>query len=433
MSEQRSGPAATEDPRVPAEDAPPRSTRATTDSPRPDGLSGAQHVSAAPEGVPPHDGDLPESDPLLDTAIRHAEAGVDDSNPFGTLGRPLRRSPFLLGFTFALGAILAYVLYQALISVWSVLVLIIVSAFLAIGLHPTVTRLERLGMRRGLAVTIVLLGLLGFLVGFGYAIVPPIAHQAQSFATALPGYVDNLQQNPTLRGLNSRFGLLDRARSALDAKNATSTGTKALGGIFGVGKIVFATIFNVLTVLILTLYFVGAFERIKNLCYRMVPRPRRARAVLLGDEILNRVGGYVAGAFVIAMIAGLSSLIWLSLPFIRVPYALALAMLVAILDVIPLVGATIGAVVVTLVAFTVSLPVGLATLVFYIAYQQIENYLIYPRVMKRSVDVHPAAAIVAVLIGGALLGVLGALLAIPVAAAIALVMEEIVLPRQDGA
>jgi predicted PurR-regulated permease PerM len=196
---------------------------------------------------------------------------------------------------------------------------------------------------------------------------------------------------------------------------------------------VFATVFNVLTVLIMTLYFVSAFDRIKNLCYRMVPRPRRARAVLLGDEILGRVGGYVAGAFVIALIAGLSSLIWLSLPFINVPYALALAMLVAILDIIPLVGATIGAVVVTLVAFTVSLPVGVATLLFYIAYQQIENYVIYPRVMKRSVDVHPAAAIVAVLIGGSLLGVVGALLAIPVAAAVALFLEEVVLPRQDGA
>jgi len=201
--------------------------------------------------------------------------------------------------------------------------------------------------------------------------------------------------------------------------------------VLGVGKVLLSGLFNIITVLILTLYFVSAFDRIKSFGYRLVPRPRRARAILIGDEILGRVGGYVAGAVVIAVIAGVTSLIWLSA--LGVPYPLALALLVAITDLIPLVGATIGAVIVTAVAFFVSWPVGVATLIFYLIYQQVENYVIYPRVMKRSVDVSPAAAIVSVLIGGALLGVVGALLAIPMCAATQLIMKEIVIPRQEAA
>lgn len=383
--------------------------------------------------VPPVPQLPPEPDPLVDTVARRSEAHADEENPFGLLGRPLHRSPFLVGFTFALGAILAYVVYRAVISVWSILLTILVAAFLAIGLHPTVSRLERIGLRRGFAVAIVFVAFLAFFAGFGYSIVPPLVSQVQQFAEALPGYINDLQHNRTLAGLNDRFGILDRARESLNAETLGATGTAAVGGVFGVGKLLFSTVFNTLTVLILTLYFVSAFDRIKQGSYRLIPRSRRARAVLLGDEILGRVGGYVAGAFSIAVIAGITSLIWMELPFIGVPYALALAMLVALLDLIPLVGATIGAIVVTLVALTVSLPVGIATAAFYLVYQQVENYFIYPRIMKRSVDVSPAAAIVAVLIGGGLLGVLGALLAIPVTAAVSLIFREIILPRQDSA
>ncbi|MEP6695711.1 MAG: AI-2E family transporter [Pseudonocardiales bacterium] len=367
-----------------------------------------------------------ELDPLIDETVRHHEAGVDDTNPLGTLGRPLRRSPFVLGFTFALGAILAYVVYRSVVTVASVLVLITIAAFLAIGLHPTVSRLERLGMGRNLSVGVVFLLVIGFFVGVGVAVVPPIVNQIGGLIDNAPEYLTNLRSNGTFHSLDRRFDIVQHATQGVSA-----LGTQAAGGVLGVGKVVLSGVFNTLTVLILTLYFVSAFDRIKDGGYRLVPRSRRARVALIGDEILGRVGGYVAGALGIALIAGLSTLIWAAL--LHVPYPLALALLVAVTDLIPLVGATIGAVMVTVVAFFVSWPVGVATLIFYVIYQQVENYLIYPRVMKRSVDVSPAAAIVAVLIGGALLGIVGALLAIPICAAVQLLMKEVVIPRQNAA
>src|SRR5690606_33322113 len=142
--------------------------------------------------------------------------------------------------------------------------------------------------------------------------------------------------------------------------------------------------------------------------YRLAPRSRRERVTLLGDEIIGRVGGYVSGAAVIGLIAGITSYIWLLVW--GVPYALPLALCVMLLDLIPMIGATIGAVLVTLISFTAGLPAGIATAIFYVAYQQVENYLIYPRVMKRAVELPAALTVIAILVGGSLLGVLGSLL-----------------------
>jgi predicted PurR-regulated permease PerM len=152
---------------------------------------------------------------------------------------------------------------------------------------------------------------------------------------------------------------------------------------------------------------------------------------LLGDEVLARVGGYVSGAFIVALCAGVSTLVFLSVIDLR--YALTLALVVAVFDLVPLIGATAGAAVVTLVALTDSTTKALACLIFFLVYQQIENYFIYPRVMSRSVNVPPPLAVMAALLGGALLGVVGALLAIPLAAAALLIVREVLVPRQDTA
>ncbi|HSV65223.1 MAG TPA: AI-2E family transporter [Mycobacteriales bacterium] len=372
----------------------------------------------------------PLADPVLDEALRHREAGVDEDNPFGRPGRPMsRRSPFRVGFAAALGAGLVYLLYQVMIGAQNALILILVAAFLSVGLNPTVARLERLGLRRGLAVTAVFLAFVVFLTVVGYAVVPPVVEQVTHFVQAVPGYVTDLEQNPTIRNLDARYHFIDNVQSFVSTQGAR-LGQTAASNIAGAAKALAGLFFDTLTVLILTLYFLSSFNSIKQTAYRSVPRSRRARVALLGDEILSRVGGYVAGAFVIALIAGTSSLIWLSV--LGVPYPLALALIVTITDVIPLVGATIGALLVTAVSFFVSIPVGVATFIFFMVYQQLENYVIYPRVMKRSVDVNPAAAIVAVLVGGALLGMVGALLAVPVTAALQLIFHEVVMPRQDA-
>lgn len=373
---------------------------------------------------------VPADDPVLDTAARRIEAKVDPDNPFGVPGRPMSaRSPFRVAFTAALGVALAYGLVQALIAVRSILILLLAAAFLAIGLNPAVEWLERRKIKRGRAVGIVLLGVLLFFVGFGFSVVPPIVAQAQQFAGDLPRYLQELQDNQRVASLDERFGLLSRAQEMLN--DPGRIGVSAAGGVLGVSKVVFSAFFSALTLLILTLYFLSSLPAIKANAYRLVPRSRRARVGLLSDEILSRVGGYVAGAATIAALAGVSS--FFLLLALGVDYPVALAMLVAITDLIPLVGATIGAAVVVTVALFTSVKVGIIAAVYYFLYQQVENYVLYPRIMQRSVDVSPAATVVAVLIGGSLLGVLGALLAIPIAAAIQLVLQEVISPRQDHA
>ncbi|HVQ91079.1 MAG TPA: AI-2E family transporter [Mycobacteriales bacterium] len=373
-------------------------------------------------------GEIVDGDPILDEAVRKHEAGVDEENPFGRPGRPMsQRSPFRVGFGAAIGVGLAYLLYQALINAQSVLVLVVIAAFFAIGLNPTVSRLERLGLRRGAAVGVVFLGVALFFTVVGYAILPPLIEQGERFIRALPGYVNDLQKNPRIADLDERFGIIKKTSDYLTNR----LGPQTAGNILSIGSTIASTVFKGLTILILTLYFLSSFNAITHTAYRMVPRSRRARATLLGDEILGRVGGYVAGAFIVALIAGTTSLIWLSA--LGVPYPLALALVVMISDIIPLIGATIGAVLVTIVTLIHSIPIGIATFIFFMVYQQVENYLVYPRVMKRSVDINPAAAIVGALVGGTLLGIVGALIAVPVTAAIQLIVREVVLPRQDSA
>lgn len=369
-------------------------------------------------------------DPLLDTAVRKIEAQVDEENPFGRPGRPLsRRSPFRVAFTAALGVALAYGLVNALIAVRSVLILILISAFLAIGLNPAIEALERRGIRRSAAVAIVLVAVVLFFVGFGFAVVPPIVDQGSQLAHKAPDYVKHLQNNSRIASLDAKYHFLSKLRTYVDKPERI--GGPLFGGVLGAGKVVFGAVFQAITVLVLTLYLMANLPDIKASAYRIVPRSRRARVGLLTDEILERVGGYVAGNLLISLIAG--TLTFVVLLILHVPYALGLALLVAVTDLIPVVGATLGAAVVTLVGFFVSVKTGLIAAAYYVTYQQIENYVLYPRIMKRSVDVSPIATVVAVLVGGSLLGVLGALLAIPVAAAVQLVLQEVAIPRQDDA
>jgi predicted PurR-regulated permease PerM len=182
-------------------------------------------------------------------------------------------------------------------------------------------------------------------------------------------------------------------------------------------------------VLVLTLYFLGSLNSIKETAYRLVPRSRRTRFRLLSDEIVHQIGGYVAGNLIISLIAGVATFLFLGV--LQVPYALALAIFVAVTDLIPLVGAILGAMVASGVGFLTSFQAGVACVIFFVIYQQIENYLISPRVFKSSVDVPPVATIVGALLGGALLGIVGALLGIPLAAALLLLVREVVVPRQE--
>ncbi len=204
----------------------------------------------------------------------------------------------------------------------------------------------------------------------------------------------------------------------------------AVGGVVGGAKLLFGTIFNMLTVLVLTIYFMAAFDRLRESAYALVPSSRRSRVRLLTDEILTKVGAYMVGALAIAVLAGAST--WVLAMILGLAYPFALAVVVAVFDLIPQIGATLGAIIVSLVGFASSLTDGIVCVIFFVVYQQIENYLIYPSVMRRSVKVSDVAAVVAALLGVALFGVIGALVAIPMVAAIQLIMREVVVPSQEA-
>jgi predicted PurR-regulated permease PerM len=248
--------------------------------------------------------------------------------------------------------------------------------------------------------------------------------QIQEFGEDLPATIERLRDHKLVGGFVEKYELQDKIAD-IDGATALSAAGQVFGGI----TVLLSSIANVLVTIILTLYFLAAFERLKEGAYRLFPASRRERARLLGDEILARIGRYVSGALVIAGIAGACSFAFMEIA--GVPYPFALALVVAFTDLIPQIGATLGAVVVCIVAFTVSVPVGIAAVIFFIAYQQLENWLIYPRVMKKAVNVSDLAAIVSTLIGAALLGVVGVLIAVPACAAIQLIVREIVVPRQD--
>ena len=352
----------------------------------------------------------------------------DDGEDFGEPGESFdRHSPFYFGFFFGLGALLAWFLFTALVGIGSVLLLVVVSLFLAAGLNPSVMFLERRGLRRPWAVTTVIIGVLAAVALFVVAIVPVISDQVAALTDNVPGWLDQLQGNQRVQELDDQYDVIGRVRDFV--ANGEFVGG-LFGGVLGFGLKIISALFNAFIIVVLTLYFLSSLELTKDALYRLAPASRRDRVSKLGDRIIRNVGGYVSGAFIVALAAGLSSLVFL-LAIGLAKYAVALAFVVALLDVIPMIGATLGAVIVTAIAFATDVQTGIICAIFYLVYQQFENYVIYPRVMKKSVDIPGSVVVIAALVGAALLGVIGALLAIPTAAAILLIMREVVVRRQD--
>jgi predicted PurR-regulated permease PerM len=345
---------------------------------------------------------------------------------FGAPGEPLnRRSPFMTGLLFGFGALLAYAIFLGVRNAASILVLIFIALFLAIGLNPAVVRLRKWGLPRGVAVAIVALAVVGLLAGGLVALIPPLVSQTNQLIENVPEYIQNLQRNETVNELVERYDIMTKVTSALNA----GTVGNAVGGVVGGARLVFGTVFNTLTVLVLTIYFMASFDRLREVGYSLVPASRRRRVRLLTDEILAKVGGYMVGALGIAVLAGATT--WVLAMILGLPYPFALAVVVAVCDLIPQIGATLGAIIVSVVGLASSLTAGVVCIVFFIVYQQVENYLIYPNVMQRSVKVSDVAAVVAALLGVGLFGVVGALVAIPMVAGIQLIIREVLVPSQE--
>ncbi len=332
----------------------------------------------------------------------------------------------LTGFLLTLGGLVAIALGRAAAGIAHVLLLVVIAAFLAVGLNPLVEALIRRGLRRGAAIGVVVAGFVLVVTAFALAVVPPLVTQSFAFSHHLPEYVAGLARHRLVAELDARYQVIAKLQSYL-ANPALYQ--NVFGGLLGIGKALLSGAFSLLTVVVLTLYFLGSLHATTELGLRLTPASSRPRTRLLVDRILGQVGGYVAGQLTIATTAGVVT--YLFAVAAGVPYALPLALTVGLLDVVPQVGATLGGVVLTVVGLFSSVGLGAACLVFVVVYQQVENYVIAPRVMRRSIDVPALVTIVAALVGGTLLGLAGALLAIPTAAAIRLVLADVVLPRQE--
>lgn len=393
--------------------------------PEPPGSSGTATDGAVDDAVDDAQEAAERAEDAADRA-EEAEEAVEEKH-LGEPGPPIHHSPYYIGFFGGLGALTAFWLGQQVLSISSVLVLIVVSMFLAAGLNPLVEWLMRRGMRRSVAVIAVIVLVLTAIALFLSAIVPVISEQVAALTRNAPGWLDTLSENRKIQEWNQDYDLIDKAKQYIADGNIAE---KAFGGVLGIGVAVLSGLLNTFIVVVLTLYFLASLPATKKAIYQLAPASRRPRVTALGDEVLRGIGGYVSGAFVVAVCAGLSSLIFLFAIGLG-EYAVALAFVVALLDVIPMIGATIGAVIVTLIGFATDPKIGLACLIFYVIYQQVENYAIYPKVMSRSVDIPGAVIVIAALVGGSLMGVLGALMAVPTAAAILLLTREVFIRRQD--
>jgi predicted PurR-regulated permease PerM len=341
-------------------------------------------------------------------------------------------SPFAVGFSGALGVLLAVGLVQAVVQAGQIVTLVFAALFLALSLDPFVTWLQRHGMPRGGAVAVTF-GLLVVLVGgFVAAVAPLVLSESSQLLRVTPVYVRRLEQTELSQTLDARFGIFERINTEVENRLSSSSTIDALfGGVLGAGRAVVTGVFSVLLVLVLTLYFLASLRSITNGAYRLIPSSRRERWREIGDEAQRRVGGYVLGQLGVASLNGVLS--FLVMTVLDVRYSVALAFAVGVCGLIPLVGATIGAVLACTVAALGDIGDGVALAVWFLVYQQVENYVILPRIMSRTVAVPSTLAVVAALLGGSLLGLIGALVAIPLAATVLLVVQRVVYPQQERA
>ncbi len=350
---------------------------------------------------------------------------------FGVAGAPISRSnPFYFGFVAALGALTAIVLLRALASASQIFVLIIVALYLAMGINPAVEGLRKRGLSRTSAVLAIFVGIIAFVIFFIAVVIPPVITQGSALINSAPDLLRDLETHPLIADLNTQFGVIDTLQKTIS--QVTSDGTliiSAFGGVVGVGKTVLSGAFTTVTILILTLYFVIGLPQATNFGLRFVPATRRDRVSKLTFAIIARVGSFVGSQIVLAFMASIFVLI---LAFaLGLPSPFAIAMIVLICALIPLIGHYIGGTIVTLIALTQSLLFGIIALVVYTVYVQIENYIFTPKIMKRALNVPGAVTIISALLGTSLLGLVGALLAVPIAASIILILEEVVFPQSD--
>ena len=350
---------------------------------------------------------------------------------YGQAGAPIDRGhPFYFGFIGTVGALSAFVLLRALASASQVFVLILIALFLATGLNPAVEAIRRRGTSRGTAVAIIFVAVLGFVGLFLAVVVPPLVTQSAHLINTAPSLLQGLKDNPTIATLNENYAVIDAIQKKLNS--VTSDGTlliSAFGGVIGVGKTVLSGTFTGLTILVLTLYFITSLPQATEIALKLVPASRRPRVALLTDAVISRVGAFVGSQILVSFLA--SAFMTLLALVLGLPSPIAIGILIFICGLVPLIGHFLGCGIFTIIAATQTVTTGIIAFVLYVVYVQVENYVVTPKIMKRTLAVPGAVTIISALIGTSLLGLVGGLLAVPVAASVILILEEVVFPRAE--
>ncbi|MEA9984168.1 AI-2E family transporter [Subtercola sp. RTI3] len=345
----------------------------------------------------------------------------------------MKSNAFRAGFLATLGGLIALVLGLAVSSIATVLVYLAAALFIGLGLDPIVRLIERRGLKRIWAISIVFAGFVVVLVGMLFLIVPVAITEGASLISSLPTSVSDLAGQSWFVSLNASLGgVIDlKAISASlgtflsDPQNLLTLG----GGLVKVGSTVIGGVFGTITIVILSLFFLGSLDASKNALYLMVPASRRGGVITISEQIISSVGKYTIGQVILAASNGVLGFIAMSI--IGVPFAGVLAVIAFLLALIPLIGTIISAVLITLIALSASPWAALAVGIYFLVYMQVEAYYFSPKVMSRAVDVPGILVVIGALVGGTLLGVLGALVAVPVTAAILIIVKQVVIPRQQ--
>jgi predicted PurR-regulated permease PerM len=347
----------------------------------------------------------------------------------------VRVRAFRMGFVGAIGVLLAVFLGGIVGQLSTVILYIALALFLALGLDPVVSWLQRRGMARWVAILIVFLFVIGLFVGLIATIVPLIVEQVTTIVENWDQIVEDAANSDLVAWISSIAGGTTWIEDSIgfvgdwlgDPKNIGAL----TGGILAVGAGIAGGLTGATIVLILTLYFLASLDAMKRYAGRFVPASSRNGFVEVSDEITGSVGRYVIGQVSLASINGVLSLVYLSI--IGAPAPILLAFIAFLGSLVPLIGTLTGAVIITIFAFAASPATGIAAAVYYLIYMQIEAYVLSPRIMSRAVSVPGALVVIAAVAGGTLGGVLGALVAIPIAASLIIIVEKVIFPRQDAA
>lgn len=335
-----------------------------------------------------------------------------------------KRSPFAIGFFITLGALTAGGLVFGLYRIANIVLLVMLALYLALGLNPLVDRLSSRGLRRGVSVLLVVLAALGVLALAIWAVFPVAAEQLNRLMLNAPELLQELRTNPQIAEFDARYDVINRVSAFFTSGELLST---LFGGLWGAGQAVLGILFSTVITIVLTIYLLASMPTFKEALLDLAPASRRPRVRYLVGEMFRRIGGYVTGVFIVIICATTVAYLFVNLVGLG-QYAAALAAVVALCAIIPLIGSTLSMMIVSIVAFTFSPTQGFITLAFLLTYQQIDNYFIQPRVFQRSVSVPGPLVILAALAGGVLYGLLGALLAIPSMAAAMLLYREVLIP-----